>query len=326
MSQGNLFGEAPRPRRGEVLPADVPAALEATGRRLPGVVRLGTSSWSFPGWRGIVYRDRHSKALLSQRGLRAYSRHPLLRAAGIDRTYYRPLPAETFAEYAAQVPADFRFTVKAHEWCTLPRFPAMDRHGDRAGADNELFLHPGYAADEVIGPCVEGLGERLGVLLFQFSPLDPRRVGGAGGFAERLHRFLQALPAGATYAVELRTAGLFGEDYLAALSDGGVLHCHNVHPSMPSVAEQARAGGAARGAAVFVRWMLHSGFGYADALERYRPFDRLVDEDRGAREQIAALCRSAVGAGRPAFVIANNKAEGSAPLSVFRLAETLVGH
>jgi uncharacterized protein YecE (DUF72 family) len=308
-----------------VLPADLPPALEETARRLPARLRLGTSSWSFPGWRGIVYRDHHSKSLLSQRGLRAYSRHPLLRAAGIDRTYYRPVAAETFADYAGQVPPEFRFTVKAHEYCTLPRFPGMDRYGERAGRGNDLFLHPGYACDEVVGPCVEGLGERLGLLLFQFSSLDPRRVGGAPAFAERLHRFLADLPAGATYAVELRTAALFGDDYLAALRQSGAVHCHNVHPSMPSIAEQVRAGAAERGPAVFVRWMLHSGFSYEAALERYEPFDRLVDEDRGAREQIAALCRSAVATERPVFVIANNKAEGSAPLSVFRLAEALVG-
>jgi uncharacterized protein YecE (DUF72 family) len=322
MGQGTLFGDAPPRRRETVTPVEVPAAVARTAERLPGGLRLGTSSWSFPGWQGIVYDGKHPKATLSRRGLTAYSRHPLLRAAGIDRTYYGPIPAEAFSGYARQVPADFRFTVKAHEYCTLPRFPAMDRYGDRAGSDNGFFLHSGYARDEVIGPCVEGLKDKLGVLLFQFSPMDPEEVGGPDEFSARLHRFLDELPKGPTYAVELRSAKLFGEAYLSALADSGAIHCHNVHPSMPPIGSQARAA-AERGKTVFVRWMLHSGFSYAAALERYAPFDRLVDEDAGAREESAGLCRRAAAAQRDAFVIANNKAEGSAPLTVFRLAERL---
>ena len=294
MSQGSLFGDAPPRHRDSVDPVALSASVARIAGRLPAGLPLGTSSWSFPGWQGIVYGGKHSKTLLSRRGLAAYSRHPLLRAAGIDRTYYGPIPAAAFASYAKQVPDRFRFTVKAHEYCTLPRFPAMDRYGERAGGDNQFFLHPGYASDEVIGPCVEGLGDKLGVLLCQ--------------------------PA---YAVELRRSGLFGDAYLKALQDSGAVHCHNVHPSMPSVGDQLRAGSAERGPVVFVRWMLHSGFSYGTALERYEPFDRLVDEDTAAREEIAGLCRIAAAAGRDAFVIANNKAEGSAPLTVFKLAERL---
>ena len=35
---------------------------------------------------------------------------------------------------------------------------------------------------------------------------------------------------------------------------------------------------------------------------------------------LARLCLSAAAAGQPAFVIANNKAEGSAPLTLIKLA------
>ena len=79
------------------------------GARLPTDLRLGTSSWSFPGWTGLVYAREAGPEMLARQGLPAYARHPLLRTVGVDRTFYGPVPAETFAAWAAAVPEDFRF-------------------------------------------------------------------------------------------------------------------------------------------------------------------------------------------------------------------------
>jgi hypothetical protein len=48
-----------------------------------------------------------------------------------------------------------------------------------------------------------------------------------------------------------------------------------------------------------------------------------VDEDPASRRAIAGLCRSSTARQRPAYVIINNKAEGSAPLSAIALAQEL---
>ena len=69
---------------------------------------LGTSSWSFPGWAGIVYDSKVSQTTLARHGLAAYARHPLFRTVCIDRTYYSPITAEDFARYESAVPEDFR--------------------------------------------------------------------------------------------------------------------------------------------------------------------------------------------------------------------------
>jgi hypothetical protein len=74
---------------------------------------------------------------------------------------------------------------------------------------------------------------------------------------------------------------------------------------------------------LIVRWMLGHGQEYGAAKERYRHFDRLVDEDPRTRELIARTVLDAALAERDSYVIANNKAEGSAPLTVFRLAERI---
>jgi hypothetical protein len=71
--------------------------------------------------------------------------------------------------------------------------------------------------------------------------------------------------------------------------------------------------------------MLHAGLRYEQAAQRFAPFSQLTMEDRLSRTAIARLVRSAVAMGRESTVIVNNKAEGSAPLSVVALAEEIAG-
>jgi hypothetical protein len=92
-SQGDLFAPdrfAPGERsdsKGAVSPAPVDDETRALAARLPAGVHLGTWSWSFPGWAGVVYGDTHSEQVLARRGLPAYAAHPLFATVGLDRTF-----------------------------------------------------------------------------------------------------------------------------------------------------------------------------------------------------------------------------------------------
>jgi uncharacterized protein YecE (DUF72 family) len=281
VKQGSTRGAAADRPVEPVAPSSEHAAL---AQRLPSELRLGTSSWSFPGWRGIVYDDGATQA----RG--------------------------------------FRFLVKAPEALTIARYPTHERYGALRGTDNATFLDAAWAEDALVGPACEGLGHALGVILFQMPPQPAWALGGRERFAERLARFLGALPVGPVYAVELRTEKLLGGAYAQALESAGAVHCFNVHPTMPDVALQAATIDPTRGPALVVRWMLGGAQRYEAARERYRPFDALVDEDPAARASIAELCADAVRRGRPAYCVINNKAEGSAPLSAFKLAAEIAAH
>jgi uncharacterized protein YecE (DUF72 family) len=298
-------------------PAAVPDLLQSAAERLPRTLRMGTSSWSFPGWEGLVYDRQASKSRIAKHGLAAYAMHPLLRTVGLDRTYYRSIDAKTYRSYAEAVPHDFRFLVKADRLVTSPTDP--DAVGVRGS--NPCFLDPLYALENVLTPMLEGLTSKAGPLLFQFSPIPPNLVGGRRRFHERLFRFLDALPEGPTYAVELRTPAFLNEDYAKLLQATGVAHCYTIHPAMAPIERQLEIVSPFYQPALIVRWMLHAGLTYQVAKERYQPFDRVVDDDPGSRETIARMVIDATIAERPAFVIANNKAEGSAPLSIYRLAE-----
>jgi hypothetical protein len=74
---------------------------------------------------------------------------------------------------------------------------------------------------------------------------------------------------------------------------------------------------------VIVRWNLRPGLRYEQARNRYAPFDRLVDEDPDTRAALVRLVLAALGAGQSIWIIANNKAEGSAPLTLLALYRAL---
>ncbi|MEO7671692.1 MAG: DUF72 domain-containing protein [Longimicrobiales bacterium] len=266
-----------------------------------------------------MYDATYTERQLARQGLAAYAQHSLLRTVGIDRSYYAPLDAKAYADYANAVPPDFRFLVKAERLLVLP-----DIEDTRGGvAVNPLFLDAPYATEVIIAPIVEGLGDRAGPILFQFSPMHPRRVGGSREFATRLHDFLSALPAGPLYAVELRTPDLFTPAYFDALAAAGAVHAYTVHGSMLPLREQLELLPITDQRALVIRWMLHTRHGYNEARAAYTPFNSIVDADEESRRAIVAAAIAAADERKEAFVVVNNKAEGSSPLSVFALASLL---
>ena len=108
------------------------------------------------------------------------------------------------------------------------------------------------------------------------------------------------------------------------LEDVGAIPVLAAWGNLPPLRQQAWTLRARAGSALVVRWMLPSELGYEEARELYWPFDRLVNENPTVRGDIADLAVEALAQGRPAYVSINNKAEGSAPVSVERLAVALM--
>jgi uncharacterized protein YecE (DUF72 family) len=300
--------------------APVSDDVKMLARQMPRGLYLGTSSWFFPGWHGLVWDRPTDQATLSREGLSAYAAHPLFTTVCVDRTFYAPLDRAQFAVLADQVPEQFRFVVKAPAACTQ----SWARGASGKPQANPVFLDAACVRQRFIEPCIAGLGPKAGALLFQFPPLGRALLRERGRFVERLHALLAALPRGPLYAVEVRDASLLTRPFFAALRDAGAHYCVGVHPRMPAVAVQAAAMAGAGPAPLVVRWNLNPRQpDYDTAKARYAPFGRLVDEDESTRESIARLVAAPLAAGEPVFVIANNKAEGSAPLSIEKLAGSI---
>jgi len=302
---------------------------ERLRERFPSL-RLGTSSWTFPGWSGIVYapsrRGPVGETMLRRDGLRAYAQHPLFRTVGVDRSYYGPLSREAWAAYARQVPDDFRFLIKADR--------ALTTAFERNGAANPRFLDAKHAIDLVLAPTVAGLGERMGVVAIQFPPLRLGLIGGTTGFLDALAPFLHELDTWRrgqstpfTLAIELRNVEPYEPRHIERLrdlvsaADTRLIYCH--HPAAPPINAQRELFPAASQPEMIIRWMLRRNHHYEEAADSYRPFDRLAEPDLETREAIAQLIRDARKLGRTTYLIANNKAEGCSPLTIEELARVL---
>ena len=291
-------------------------------------IRLGTSSWFFPGWRGLVYDGVHPQVTLSRKGLEAYGQIPLLRTVSLDRTFYAPISAVDYARYAAQVPEQFSFVVKAP---AIVCDAVMRDEEGRGKVPNPHFLDAVIATREFVLPCLEGLEAKAGPLVFQVSPLPRSLVEDASLFVERLERFFEALPREIgphrpLYALELRNRELLTPRLMRMLARPDVRYCVGLHDRMPEVERQETALKALDGeepGPLVVRWNLHRGFLYQAARQRYEPFDRLVDEDGETRRILARMAATAFKARRKVWITVNNKAEGSAPLSVLELAREI---
>ncbi len=115
-----------------------------------------------------------------------------------------------------------------------------------------------------------------------------------------------------------------GGRYQQFLLDTGATHCACAHPRMPGVGAQWQAAPGRPGSPRLARWLLHGSQTYEAARTRYAPFDRLLDPDPAVRSELATASAAALREGRDVTVIANNKAEGSAPLTLRELAAALV--
>lgn len=220
---------------------DFDPSLAEIANALPRNLHLGTSSWSYPGWKGIVWDRKYSDSKLSRYGLPAYSQHPLFRCVGIDRGFYKPLSIAEFATYAAQVPDDFRFVVKAPSLVTDSLLRDEEGRGRRI---NPNFHDPDIAVRDFIEPALEGLGGKLGALVFQISPLPYAWLQDISVVIERLRVLLKSIPdlnniaPASVVAVEVRDPQWLTREFVDVLREARATYCMGLHAKMPRIAEQ----------------------------------------------------------------------------------------
>lgn len=185
-------------------------------------VRIGTSGWLYPPWRGVFY----PKGLPHRRELEYLSSK--LNSVEINGTFYSLQRPESFRRWHDQTPLDFTFAVKG------PRF--VTHMKKLAGVDTPLanFFASGVLA----------LGDKLGPLLWQLPPT-------LGFDADRLTRFFARLPRSTDEAAWLarhHDERLAGRALTDAITHRPLRHALEVrHPSflVPAFPELLREHGIA---------------------------------------------------------------------------------
>ena len=159
------------------------------------MILIGTSGYNYPEWKGSFYPPD----LPAARMLPYYAER--FSTVEINYTFYRMPTVKLVTGWAAQVPAEFRFTLKA---------PRRITH-DRKLRD---------VADAVRGFCevAAELGPRLGALLFQLPPTFKKDLA-------VFDAFLATLPPKVCGAFEFRHDSWLDEEVYARLRDRNLALC-----------------------------------------------------------------------------------------------------
>lgn len=285
------------------------AADAALAAKRPAGLFVGTASWTFTGWGGLVYRGRPTQAQLVAAGLEEYARHPLFNTVCIDRSFYAPMSVDELAVYARQLPEGYRCGMKVWQAICDPMSPQ--------------FLDAGFFKDAVLAPVDRAFAGHLGPLIFQFPPL--RAPPSPNELAWKLDRFFSRLPEGLECAVELRNAELMTPSYFSVLKRRGVAHLFNHWERTPPLHEQLDLPGAFTANHAVARLLLPQGIDYEAARDAFSPFDRLQAIDERLRADVAELWRRCQSTGRTLWCFVGNKAEGCAPLTARAIQERMFG-
>jgi uncharacterized protein YecE (DUF72 family) len=161
------------------------------------MILVGTSGYNYPEWKGSFYPED-----LSTAGMLPYYAGRF-DTVEINYTFYRMPTPKLVAGWTAQVPAHFRFTLKA---------PRRITHDKR--------LRPADVGEALRGfvTAAGELGPRMGALLFQLPPNFKKDVG-------LLAEFLALLPPKVTAAFEFRNESWLSDDVYACLGDRNVALC-----------------------------------------------------------------------------------------------------
>src|SRR5436190_20736561 len=151
------------------------------------MIWIGTSGYNYPEWKGSFY----PADLAAAKMLPYYAaRFPTVE---INYTFYRVPNEKILSGWMKQVPAEFRFTLKA---------PRRITHDAKLVGCEELT--EGFC--RVAGT----LGSQLAALLFQLPPSLKKDL-------PRLEGFLASLPRNAPAAFEFRHVSWFDEEVFSKL-------------------------------------------------------------------------------------------------------------
>jgi uncharacterized protein YecE (DUF72 family) len=298
------------------------ATLDRLHAHIPAGVRFGTSTWNYPGWRGLVYHQDYGPKGAAAKMLEEYAAFPLFGTVGIDSSFYGPPTEAVLQSYAQHLPPGFPCVSKVWSQLTVHTFTqAQDK--ERAGKVNPDFLNPDLFVEEIYEPYRRHFADNLGPFVFEFQTIAQYTGIDAQGFANRLDEFFSALPREGEYAVEIRNEEFLTPMYFAVLREHGVAHVFNSWTRMPPIGHQLDLPGSISGPFIIARALLRPGRTYDEAVDAFSPYDRIREPNPKLRRDLVRLVEAAVQTKIPAYLLVNNRAEGSAPLTIAAVAELL---
>lgn len=261
-------------------------------------VYVGTSGWSYPDWKGVVYPAQRPKGFVDLEYLSRF-----FDAVEVNTSFYRPPQPEYCAKWLREVAANerFRFTMKLWQRFTHDR--------DKPWSEREV----GQFRD-AIAPIAES--GRLGALLVQF-PWSFENTAANRDWLARLSESFGEYPL----ALEVRH-GTWGDSEAQEFMRQQHFNFCNI--DSPSSRKSLDATNSATGPIAYYRfhgrnrsaWFDRNAgrderYNYLYSEEELRPWVENIEEMMRRVEQI--------------YVMANNHYRGQAPVNALQIKAALAG-
>ncbi len=269
-----------------------------------GTFRYGTSSWTAAGWEKAFYPPGMRPA--EYLGFYA-TRYGTVEA---DVTYYRVPDRRLVEGWDRKTPEGFLLSAK------FPRSVVHGGEGPRPDPGRVLSReHAGEDVDRFL-EAMGLLGRKCGPLVLQFPYFSAAAFRSPEPFLARLEGFLEGLPGGFRYAVEVRNRAWLAGPLLDTLRRHGAALVLADIASMPHPADLAGALDLATADFVYCRLI-----GDRHAVEaKAKSFEGLVLDQGPRLSRWEALLRSLLDRVPEVFAYANNHYAGYAPATIDALA------
>jgi uncharacterized protein YecE (DUF72 family) len=168
-------------------------------------VFIGTSGWTYAGWRGPFY----PKEVRKKDWLRWYGEQ--FPTAEVNGSFYRTPSLDAVRDWRDSTPPNFVFAWKASKFIT---------HWKRLSQKSRNSI-------ALMNTRLRALGKKAGPVLFQLPPHMKAD-------AERLESFLRLLPRSHDYVFEFRHESWYADEIMDLLRKHKVALCISDHHDAPS--------------------------------------------------------------------------------------------
>jgi uncharacterized protein YecE (DUF72 family) len=282
--------------------------------------RIGTCSWKFPSWHGLVYSAPKPADYLAEYAVQYDT-------VEVDQWFWSlfgensiKLPKEADVQaYRCAVPDDFRFTVKAPNSVTLTHFYGKKK-------TDPLVPNPYYLSMPLLDKFLLSLAsihDVLGPIMFQFEYLNRQKMASQNQFLASLEPFAAQLPADRQFAVEVRNPKYLNEAYFELLAQYGLAPVLLQGYWMPPVAQVYERWRSLVGQQPFTVIRLLGPDRKGIEKETGKKWDRIVAPKDGELKEIADVVRDLAGRDIAVYLNVNNHYEGSAPRTIERIRALL---
>ena len=282
-------------------------------------IRLGTCSWKYDSWKGLVYSERAKENYLLE-----YSRH--YDTVEIDQWFWSlfgedkvSLPLQNVVEeYTRSVPADFKFTIKVPNSITLTHFY-------RKLKTEPLVLNPHFLSHDLFESFINLLTpmhDKIGLLMFQFEYLNKQKMSSQQEFLDKFGSFIEKCDPRFNIGIETRNPYYLNKSYFEFLKQKKIGHVFLQGYFMPDMAD------------IYQKyWSLISG---TTAIRLHGPGRSDIEEKSGGNwnkiyeprddelSRITKIIDELHSRNIDIYANINNHYEGSAPLTIEKIRKLLI--